>query len=84
MVARGGIFRPEILVFCRSRAAGSSGGFCFLNWWPNLHRSEGGGHDLRSLWWRVEAHGSSIVDDISGFCRSKSVEDSYGFSFVKS
>ena len=30
------------------------------------------------------ARGNSIVDDISRFCRSKSVEDSCGFSFVKS
>ena len=30
------------------------------------------------------ARGSSIVDDIYGFYRSKSIEDSCGFSFVKS
>ena len=41
---RAAVFALEIFRFCRSWADGSSSGFCFLNWWPNLHKNEGGGH----------------------------------------
>ena len=70
VVAREWSFGPEIFRFCRSGHAGSSGSFCFLNWWPILHRSEGGGHHLRSLWRRVEARGLAPEPEIFRFCRS--------------
>ena len=40
-MARGGIFRPEILEFCRSRTAGSSGVVHVLKLRAYLRRFEG-------------------------------------------
>ena len=83
VAAHGWSFGPEIFRFCRSRHAGSSGGFRFLNWWPNLHKSEGGGHDFRSLWWHVEEHGLASGPEIFRFGRSWADEFSGGIGFVK-
>ena len=83
VAARGWSFGPEFFRFCRSGHAGSSGSFSFLNWWPDLHRSEGGGHDLRSLWRRVEARGLTPEPEIFWFCRSWADVSSSGTSFVK-
>ena len=49
VAARARSLEPEIFRFCRSGHVGSGGSFCFLNWWLNLHRSEGGGHDFPKL-----------------------------------
>ena len=39
--------------------------------------------EYRTLWWRVEARGSSFGPEIFMFCRSEAVEDFYGVSFLK-
>ena len=83
MAARVGVFGPEILAFCRSRAAGSSCEVDFLNWQTVLHRCEGRGHDRRSLRWRVEERGFSTGPEIFRFGRSWAVEDPCMVSFAK-
>ena len=44
LVVRGSVFRPEILVFCRSRDAGSSGVVRVLKLRAYLHKIEGLSH----------------------------------------
>ena len=81
---RAAAFGLEILRFCRSWADGSSGGFCFLNWWPDLHSFEG-----LSRWssricggaWRCVV--APLLMIFSGFCASKSLEDFCGLIFCE-
>ena len=81
---RAAAFGLEILRFCRSWADGSSGGFCFLNWWPDLHSFEG-----LSRWssricggaWRCVV--APLLMIFSGFCASKSLEDFCGLIFYE-
>ena len=57
-MARGGIFRPEILEFCRSRTAGSSGVVHVLKLRAYLRKIEGLSHGSLGArgctWGRVE------------------------------
>ena len=66
LTARDWVFGSEIFKFCRSGHAGSSGGFCYLNWLPNLHRSDTIFEDYGGAWRRVASHldlkFSSLVD----------------------
>ena len=82
--ARGRCFGPDIFGFCRSKAARSTGSFCFLNWWPDLHRSEGVSRgSFERSWLRLGARGRTFGVDFPGFCRSE-VDGSYGgIGFVK-
>ena len=84
VAARGSTFRVVFPGFCRSEVNGSSGGFCFLNWWPDLHSSEG-----LSRWssricggaWRCVV--APLLMIFSGFCASKSLEDFCGLIFYE-
>ena len=81
--ARTAVIGLAIFRFCRSWADGSSGGFCFLNWWPDLHSFEG-----LSRWssricggaWRCVV--APLLMIFSGFCASKSLEDFCGLIFL--